>query len=271
MQSLPFSKLALAGAMAMMLGAGVAEAHVSYNLANAPGQGAAPDDGNNGNFTDGNGGYAGNLPVNWFMEIHNTATTGVSLTANSAGIKADTSDTSQGLAVGAKAYKDGATNWGHNADFAIFSLNADANVTISVSSDHSALRPAFGLWQGWDTGSGSRHGEFLNNGAISAMTGTLRDSTGTSLVDVNAWAFSATQGSAGNDVTATLTRFLTAGNYTLAIGGYDGTVGGQLAYSANISTAPAAAPVPLPAAAWLFGGAIASLVSTSRRRRVLPT
>jgi hypothetical protein len=61
-----------------------------------------------------------------------------------------------------------------------------------------------------------------------------------------------------------LTRFLTAGNYTLILGGYDGTTaGGNLLYTATIT----ASPVPVPGAIWLFGSAMAGLLGVSKRKR----
>jgi hypothetical protein len=166
--------------------------------------------------------------------------------------------------MGAKSYKDGATNWGHSADYGLFELHHEAEVTITVSSDGSDLRPAFGLWSGWDTGGGSRHGAYLGNGALSPMAANPLSSTGLAVVDSSAWAFAPSQGPTAS---ATLTRWLTAGTYTLILGGYDGTtLGGNLPYKATIS----AAAVPVPAAAWLFGAALTSLVGVHRRRRVVP-
>lgn len=164
--------------------------------------------------------------------------------------------------MGARSYKDGATNWGHSADYGLFELQHDAEVTITVTADESDLRPAFGLWSGWATG-GSRHAPYTNNGAIGLMAANLLDS-GLSLVNLSAWAKAPGQ---GNGEAATLTLFLTAGDYTLILGGYDGTSPGtNLAYTATIS---AAAPVPLPGAVWLFGSAMAGLIGFSGRKKHL--
>jgi hypothetical protein len=63
-----------------------------------------------------------------------------------------------------------------------------------------------------------------------------------------------------------LSVYLTAGRYTLMIGGYDGSVaGGSLEYSATLTAQ--AAPVPLPTAVWLFGSALAGLGVFGRRNR----
>ena len=245
-------KLVLASAIgALLLGSNMANAHVSYNTNGAPDNG---DGSQAGPWTDGNPGYAGNLPATWAAEIHNDGGVGNSQTASSTGAGFL-------IGIGARSYKDGVTNWAHSADFGLFSLHHDATVTITVASDGSDLRPAFGLWSGWDTtsaGGASRHQEYLNNGALSPM-GAVLDST-IGLVDANAWSFAASQGTTAS---ATLTRFLTAGDYTLILGGYDGTTAGtNLAYTATIT----AAPVPLPAAVWMFGAGLMGWLGIQKRK-----
>lgn len=253
-----FKMLALAGAVsALLLGAGSANAHVTYNLGGNC-NGACPTDGDVAAWSDGDPGYTGNLPATWVAMVHNLGGSANSQTASSA--DAIAGGIANGIKVGARAYKDNATNWGHNADFGLFELEHDATVTITVSSDNSSLRSAFGLWGGWATG-GSRHGAFTSNGAINTMAASPLGS-GLSLIDTSAWAVAASQGTPSTPTTATLTRFLTAGNYTLIIGGYDGSVAGHHAYTATIS----AAPVPIPAAAWLFGSALSGLGVIGRRK-----
>lgn len=257
-ETAPYKKLALAGAVAaMLLAADAANAHVTYNTSGAPADGSQA-----GPWSAGDDpGYTGNLPATWVAMIHNDGGVANSQTASSeaAGFT---------IGMGAKAYKDGATNWGHTADFGLFELHHDATVTITVSSDNADLRPAFGLWDGWDTNGGSsRHDSYLNNGALDPMGSVL----GSSLIphDPTAWSVAAVQGATA---TATLTRFLTAGNYTLILGGYDGTVGGaNLAYTATISAAAAASPVPVPGAVWLFGSAMAGLIGFGRRKPAVGT
>lgn len=264
-----FKKLALASTVsAMLLVSNVANAHVSYNIlgANAgDAGGGAPGDGSGSvpNFWSENApAYSGNLPATWVAFVHNDNGVANSVTANSADAAVSSGIPAFSLGMGAKAYKDGSTNWGMTSDFGLIELTHDATVTITVASDGSDLRPAFGLWSGWDTsGSGSRHGDYLNNGAINPMSPGVLGST-LSLVDPTVWAFAATQGATSS---ATLTRFLTAGDYTLILGGYDGTTGGaNLAYTATISAA--ASPVPLPGAVWLFGGALMGWLRLQKRK-----
>jgi len=247
-----FKKLALAGTIgAMLLGSNMANAHVSYNTNGAPNNG---DGSQAGTWTNGDPGYTGNLPATWAAEIHNDG--GVENTQIA-------SSTGAGflIGIGAKSYKDGVTNWAHSADFGLLSLHHDATVTITVASDGSDLRPAFGLWSGWDAtsaGGASRHQAYLNNGALNPM-GAVLDST-LSVVGADAWAKAETQGTTAS---ATLTRFLTAGDYTLILGGYDGTTaGGNLAYTATIF----AAPVPLPAAVWMFGAGLMGWLGIQKRK-----
>jgi len=48
--------------------------------------------------------------------------------------------------------------WGMNMNFGLIKLNQNADLTITVSADGSAMAPIFALYQGWDTGAGaSRH------------------------------------------------------------------------------------------------------------------
>lgn len=70
---------------------------------------------------------------------------------------------------------------------------------------------------------------------------------------------------------------LKAGYYMLGLGGscpdgaFNGETCGSPGFSYNLSiTNVATSPVPLPGAAWLFGGAIAGLLGTNRRKKVLP-
>ena len=250
-----FKKLALAGALgALMLVSNAAHAHVTYNTTGDGDAGSgSPGDGSQaGPWSAGDPGYTGSLPATWVAMIHNDGGIANSQTASTAGAGFT-------IGMGARAYKDGSTNWGMTSDFGLIELHHDATVTITVASDGSNLRPAFGLWNGWDTGGGSRHQDYLNNGAIAPMGAGVLGST-LSLVDANAWAFAPTQGTTES---ATLTRSLTAGNYTLILGGYDGTFAGtNLAYTATIS----AAPVPLPAAVWMFGGALMGWLGYQKRK-----
>lgn len=243
--------LTLAAAVSLALSAHGAQASVSYNAVDLDFD-IAQDYGG-WSWSNGDPGYTGNLAVTWSALIQNTDGIATSDTVNSAGA-------GYTIGVGARSYKDSATNWAHNSDFGLFRLEHDANVTITMTSDGSDLRSAFGLWRGWATG-GSRHAPYLDNGAINPM-GNNPLGPGLTVVNPNAWAVANHQGVAES---AVLSLFLSAGDYTLILGGYDGTTPGQhLAYSLNIT----ASPVPIPGAAWLFAGGLATLITKRRTRKI---
>jgi hypothetical protein len=58
--------------------------------------------------------------------------------------------------------------------------------------------------------------------------------------------------------------------YTVFLGGYRNGFWGDTSDGYVLSISQGAAPVPAPAAAWFFGGAIASLIGANRRKRVMP-
>ncbi len=259
----PYKKLTLMTAMSIALSAAnIANADITYNysavdrdISEFP-----PEDGGGPvwSWTNGAPTYTGNLPATWVAQIHNDG--GVAYSQTVCGGSASGCAGFE-IGMGARSYKDGDTNWGHSADFGLFHLAQDTNVTITVSADGSDLRSAFGLWSGWATG-GSRHSAFLDNGALNSMADNPLGS-GLTVVDANAWAVAPFQGTS----TATLTRYLTAGDYTLILGGYDGsTSGANLAYSATIT----AAPVPLPGVFWLFSSALAG-AGFLRGRKIIKT
>lgn len=83
-------------------------------------------------------------------------------------------------------------------------------------------------------------------------------------------SWSSTQ-TAGLDYAMLNIAGLKAGYYLIGVGGScigGCTTGGGFQW--DISGTVSAAPVPVPAAAWLFGGAIASLAGATRRKRLLP-
>jgi hypothetical protein len=256
-----YKKITLMSAISFALtSANIAYADITYNTSGPVDRDMSelpPEDGGGPvwAWTNGDGGYAGNLPATWIARIQNQG--GIATTETACSGLASGCGGYQ-LGMGARAYKDGDTNWGHFSDFGLFHLVQAATVTINVAADNSDLRPAFGLWKGWATG-GSRHSAYTVNGAIDPMEDNPLGS-GLTVVDTNAWAFASTQGASAS---ATLTRYLAAGNYTLILGGYDGTTaGGNLTYSATISTSA----VPLPGVAWLFGSGLVGVSALGRRK-----
>ncbi|MGY6276105.1 VPLPA-CTERM sorting domain-containing protein [Methylomonas sp. MgM2] len=198
--------------------------------------------------------------VNWAAEISNA---GDSLTISSQDSKtrydiwADI-DTAKG------AWYDGAKGWGHNTDVGLFRSDVDTDVTINITSlqpvGSSETWTNFGvsIFTGMANNSWGHHGQWNNstftaNNPLGGGSGTLIYLTHDATVDaVNAITFHATAGQV----------------YSILLGGNSGGTNfdPHAGYSLNIATAP----VPVPAAAWLFGGAIASLAGTMRRKRVMP-
>ncbi len=200
------------------------------------------------------------------------------------------------LTVASASYRDTNTNWGHNADFGLITLTQAGDLTISVSgvaaagllgNGQSGLRAGFSVWEGWDDAGGTRHTTWDENGAPGLNAGTPGpfNPPAQSMAQFGAvrgvdglGTFLGTAYTLTNNGTATLTLSnLAAGNYTIVIGGYTNTgLGGATGPVATgsggsfkqyqVSLASAAAPVPVPAAAWLFGPALAGLGAVGRRK-----
>lgn len=278
--------LALAGAIAgIMATMPAAHAHHSYNLDGytntSTGHSLSGNDGGNPSVTPAilgttarwtaggpGAGYTGALPGMWYaafhgLESHNLSTgdalaktwnhdgdTGPSATPL---VPFATTHAGFELAVGPKSWEDTAvqganTGWGHGLDFGLIKLDVAGHLNITVEADGSGLLPAFSLYQGWDTGTGVRHGPYVNN-----VSNPL---SGTGLILL---------GSIANDgdgsVTYQFNNLAAGGKYSLFIGGDDGAVGGK--YKVNMTLSQ----VPLPAAVWLFGSALAGMGVIGRRRR----
>jgi hypothetical protein len=162
--------------------------------------------------------------------------------------------------VGSKAWSDPSNpvgplgipyGWTHTSNWAYFSLQSDATVQISLAPNGSDLVPAFTLWRGADNSGGNFH-TYTQNGVPAWV-----DAPGFSTIN---YVTTGPGPFAGQN--ATLSLFLTAGDYTVAIGGNDTVSAGHpAAYSFTVN----ASPVPLPAAVYLFGSALAGLAASRRR------
>ncbi len=201
------------------------------------------------------------------------------------------------LTVAGASYRDTNTNWGHNADFGLITLTQAGDLTISVSgvaaadllgNGQSGLRAGFSVWEGWDDAGGTRHTTWDENGAPGLHAGAPSPFNpgaasmaqfGEDRPTDGLGTFLGTAYTLTNNGTATLTLTnLAAGDYTIVIGGYTNTgqngATGPIATGSGgafkqyqVSLASTAAPVPVPAAAWLFGSALAGLGAVSRRKR----
>lgn len=273
-----------------------------YSFLTASGSNVSPNYG----WTQGGG-----LPAAWWAQIGGTDSASVNSADRIAarqqggfigGLGGDPADYASNeptaLSVGQGAYKDSATNWGHNADFGLITLTQAGDLTISVSgvttasgdligSGTQGLRAGFSIWQGWDTAGGTRHTTWLPNGAPgfgAGGSGPFYNGTpaqsmsqvGDARGQDSLGTFLGTAYTLTNNGTATLSLTnLAAGNYYIAIGGYTnslsaqgpiatGAGGATKQYVVSLSSTPAA--VPVPAAAWLFGPALAGLGAIGRRK-----
>lgn len=166
--------------------------------------------------------------------------------------------------VGSRAWSDSVNlkgplgiplGWTHTSNWAYINLQNDANVQITLSANSSDLVPGISLWSGADNSGGSWH--------------TYEQDRVPFWVDASGFTYlkhiTTGPGPFANQ-SAALSLFLHAGEYTVAIGGNDNTSAGhQAAYTFTVN----ASPVPLPAAAYLFGSALLGVTAFGRRKASL--
>jgi hypothetical protein len=250
-----FKKLAVASAVsALLMGTGVAEASVVYNL-----NPSTANSNSTGPWSDGTttkpAGYIGNMPVTWVDKIQTNNQTDV---VSTAGLVAASPGSTLKIESLSNRWNP-ANSWGNALDFGLITLGANSNLTITVAADStlsSNFKPGFTLFSGWDTSAtSSKHGSW--NVALPAVPVNPRGTTGLTYVG------QASSSVGGGTATYTFNN-LAAGNYSLWIGGAGvgtTTTGGQT-YVATLATAP----VPVPGAVWLFGSAMAGLIGFGRRK-----
>jgi len=180
---------------------------------------------------------------------------------------------------------NGGLGWGHNSDWYRLQVTATGSLDLRVQATASGVQPAFSLWStgtsGFDTSIGGAHsysqigdnsdwsgvstpfvGLANNNAGGCAPLSQCGNSYGPGPGPGAAPGVTASIGSEGAFSYAQL--FLpnvTAGSwYLIAVGGSGGSGGGY-----TISAGPAA--VPIPAAVWLFGSALAGVGAIGRRRK----
>lgn len=257
-----FKKLALAGAIgALMLGTSAAEAHVSYHLSATGGQAPNTNGTATGDvWTDGvpavaTGATAAsrfNLPATWLAALH---TYNHSYEVSAADAIANHGAASNFVLESVNNKWKPASSWGNALDYGLIDLDVAGHLTITVEADsslNSTFAPGFTLWSGWGLG-GNKHGAWNANPDAPTSLGM----TGISYVG------HATDTTDGGSVTATFAN-LTAGKYLLFIGG-NGSDNIREYYKASLSVAP----VPVPAAVWLFGTAMAGMIGIGRRKQAL--
>jgi len=258
-----FKKLAIAATVSgLMMGAQAAQAHVSYFTGNTGGPATNGNAANGaGSWTDSTGpaGYAGNLPVNWIAHVHNDTNPVVSYEVSDADAIAEGAASGYNLQSPNNKWHIG-TSWGAALAYGLVDLHAGSWVDITVSAaDGSTFTPGVTLWNSWDASTGSSKHQSWNNGPTAADASPL----GSAELSYNDSAATTTAGGS-----VTIHKYLAAGDYTLFIGGNGtgGTSGIDQSYKVNIATSV----VPVPAAVWLFGGALVSLFSVNRRKKAMP-
>lgn len=240
--------------------------------------------------------YNGNLPEMWYSGLHNTATgttnrelgsvssaggTTFLNSANSLQARIATWNTATNVAQGIGldpnsqiAVKGNSWLTGDGLDYGVSHVScgdavgclADGNLNISWElknlNPNSTSLLGIAIYGGWDTSATSDRTAAFDGTAA----GGLNNPQGSSL-GLGNLLYSATMSSA-SDVLSYTRLFDAAeaalynGEYTIIIGALNDTGDGQY-YLKNTSTA---APVPVPAALWLFGSALAGFGVIGRRR-----
>ncbi len=211
------------------------------------------------------------IVANWAAEI-STAGDSLSISSQDAynryGIWADI-DTAKG------AWFDGTKGWGHNTDVGLFKSMVDANITINATSIQPSTSPEtwtnFGIsvYTGMASASDGwhHHGQWNCPSCTVTVDGSAIQFFPTFEDDnpLSSGGLSYLTHSANVDSLNSITFQANAGQvYSILLGGNDGgsNFGPHAGYSLNIATSP----VPLPAAVWLFAGAVAGLTGMQRKK-----
>jgi hypothetical protein len=177
-----------------------------------------------------------------------------------------------GLTVGAKSWAEpsqppGNKGWTHTTNWIALDLTAlhnPARVTIQLDRGATGtLVPAFSLYSGWELDSSDATNHTFNN------TGNISWADDLTYIGHVANA----GGPDGTNTTGTVLTsvsgqyVLTPGLYSIVLGGNPllttPPAGGFHNYTFTLSTAP----VPVPAALWLFGSGLVGLAGLARRQK----
>jgi hypothetical protein len=211
-------------------------------------------------------GYTGSAALNWAAAIHGLGT----LEVSSADALADYGVAAE-IDTGAGSWKDAGTattaptGWKHQTDIGL--IKSDISTWVRINLENiGGINDNFGVtvFTGMDTTTGdySHHGGW-NNAAVPETTS-------------NPW-YAAGVGSGmtylTHDATVDAINFLEffaeAGQvYTVALGGNGVGAWNKNAAEYAMSITAVASPVPVPAAIWLFGSAMAGLLGINKRSKL---
>ncbi|BBA32341.1 hypothetical protein sS8_0373 [Methylocaldum marinum] len=203
-------------------------------------------------------GYTGLSALNWAAELHNA---GASLEISRAdalaryGVAADI-DTARGAWIDTEETPQG---WAHNTDIGLFMSHVDAYVTLNLTADNAEIAN-FGItvFTGMDTGTDYTHHKLWNSPAqgFDFTANDPFDTTGLNYLTHDATV----------DGVNGLTFLAEAGQiYSIYLGGSGGAEWNQ--NKDNYTLTISSSPVPIPAAVWLFGSALAGVGFAGRRPR----
>jgi len=170
-----------------------------------------------------------------------------------------------------------AAGWRHDLDLGLFKTDTDGQVTLSVSGiTQTGTDFGISVFDGVDTVTNyNHHGAWTSylpadgtDANFSPFATRLPSGT---IIPPAAGALNGTQvvassDSAGNNLN-TLTFDAIAGHtYSIFIGGYRNGAWGDTVDGYQLGISQSTSPVPVPAAAWLFGSAMLSLLGVNRRK-----
>jgi hypothetical protein len=216
--------------------------------------------------------FRGPSALNWAIELNGPGDSGVISTADSVARYAFAAeiDTAQGAWQDESAAK---TGWRHQTDFGIIRSDTTQTVQLSAEVVGNAFPSLFGisLYEGMDNrlgGGWSHHGGW-NAGYVAGDTSAanLARVNANNAMDITGLRFldfidSSGLGPHGGNV---LEFTAEAGQiYTVLLGGRAG--GSWNGVKAGYALTVSAAPVPVPAAAWLFASAVAGIGWAGRRK-----
>ncbi len=152
--------------------------------------------------------------------------------------------------------------WTHTSNWTALTLTEATDLTVTLAANGSGLLPAFALWQGQqNTDNGTIGGYHVYNNA-----GNFDWSTVDPGADSSSLNYVGNESNSGALSSVSKTFSLGPGLYSLVFGGaargVSGAATGFLGYQATLTTAP----VPLPAAVWLFGSGVVGVIAFARRR-----